>query len=645
MVTISQSLTRAFQAFRAGKMVEAEWICDQILQQQPDHVTTLNLLGAIAYRTSRLETAIAYYRRVIELQPNQADAHSNLAVVLQERGDLDAAAEQFQQSLAFNPNHAQTHFNLGNLLLKQKDLEKAIVHYRQAIALKPDYASAHNNLGHALRSQGNWAAAMQHYQQAIALSPNDAQFYANLGNILQEQGRFQAAFAQYDRALTLQPNNAEVYFNLGNGLREFYLLHTETETEALALAIDTYQQAIALAPDRAAFHNNLALALQEQNQFQEAIAHLQQAIALEPDNPESHNNLGMMFYEQQDLVAAMQHCQRAIDLNPEFAEAHLNLGIALLAAGDWQRGFAEYEWRWQCQELLPEPLPENGWDGSDLQGRTLLLHAEQGFGDTIQFIRYVPRLAERGGQVIVECPPELARLLATIPGISQLLSTGEPRPPFDVHLPLMSLPRVLGETPETLPNQIPYLQPPPDCNISLENSPFSPPSPPPHPHPLRIGIAWASGKPRYHRRLRWYRTRTVPLAVLMQLATVPEVSLYSLQVGSHAADIAQEGFGEQLCDLSQQIQDFADTASAIAQLDLVICVDTAVAHLAGAMGKTVWLLLPFAPDWRWMLHRNDSPWYPTMRLFRQKSPGDWDGVMTEVIGAIAELISGVNPGA
>jgi tetratricopeptide (TPR) repeat protein len=630
-------------------MVEAEWICQEILQEQADHVATLNLLGAIAHRTRRLETAIAHYRRVIDLEPSH-DAHNNLAVALQDWGDLDAAAEQFQQSLALNPNHAQTHFNLGNLLLKRRDVEKAIAHYRQAIALKPDYARAHNNLGNALRLQGNWAAAMQHYQQAIAFSPNDAQLYANLGNALQEQGQFQAAFAHYEQALTLQPNNAEVYFNLGNALREFYLLHSETEPQALELAVETYQQAIALQSNWAAFHNNLALALQEQNQPQAAIDQLQQAIDLEPDNAEAHNNLGMVFYEQQDLEAAIHECERAIDLNPQFAEAHLNLGVALLAAGDWQRGFKEYEWRWQCQELLPEPLPENDWDGSDLQGRTILLHAEQGFGDTIQFIRYASLLSERDARVLVECPPELTRLLSTVPGISQIIPKGQPRPPFDVHLPLLSLPRVLETTLETLPNQVPYLQALPNWKIPLSPPPHHPTTPfPPNPQPpipnlpLRVGIAWASGKPQYHRRLRWYRTRTMPLTVFMELTTLPEVELYSLQVGSHAEDIAQAGFGEQICDLSQQIQDFADTAAAIAQLDLIISVDTAVAHLAGAMAKPVWVLLPFAPDWRWMQQRQDSPWYPTMRLFRQETAGDWQGVMTQVMQAIANLVHRAEP--
>ncbi|MBW4581691.1 MAG: tetratricopeptide repeat protein [Tildeniella nuda ZEHNDER 1965/U140] len=628
MVAISEAMATALQAYRLGNLVQAEWLCSQVLEQQPHMIAALHLLGAIAAQTGRLESAVKHYQTVITLDPNHFEAHGNLAVVLQDQGEWNTAAAHFQRSLRLNPSHAPTHFNAGNLALKQNQLEQAIAHYQQAIVLKPNYAKAYNNLGHALRQQGNLEAAIAQYRQAIALIPDDAQAHNNLGNALQAQGQFEAVIAHYQTALALQPGNAEVQFNLGNAFR----LMEQSEQ-----AINHYQQALTLKPDWAAVHNNLALCLQEQQQFEAAIAHFRQALALEPENADAHNNLGVAFYEMNQLEDAIEQCQQAIDLRPQFAEAHLNLSMALLAAGDYQRGLSEYEWRWDAQDLQRPSLPGAVWDGSALEGRTLLLYTEQGLGDAIQYIRYVPFLAEQS-RVMVECPDNLIRLFATMPAIAQLIPQGSPLPEFDVHLPLMSLPYVLNESLATIPNRVPYLSVPEadrsqrvDQQLPVEASLDRPLSD----RPFKIGIVWASVALNHPRQRKSYRNRTASLAVFMQALCPLNVELYSLQVGAHAAEIAEYGFQHRLHDLSPQLQDFAATAGAIAQLDLVISVDTAVAHLAGALAKPVWVVLPFAGDWRWLLHREDSPWYPTMRLFRQHTPGDWDGVMATVAQALA----------
>lgn len=632
MVAISEAMATALQAYRLGNLVQAEWLCSQVLEQQPRTIAALHLLGAIAAQTGRLESAINHYQTVITLDSNHFEAHSNLAVALQDQGEWNAAAAHFQRSLALNPSHAPTHFNAGNLALKQNQFEQAIAHYQQAIALKPNYAKAYNNLGHALREQGNLEAAIAQYRQAIALTPDDAQAHSNLGNALQAQGQFEAALTHYQNALALQPDNAEVHFNLGNAFR----LMEQSEQ-----AIAHYQQALTLKPHWAAAHNNSALCLQEQKQFEAAIAHFQQAVSLEPENADAHNNLGVAFYEMNQLEGAIAQCQQAIDLRPQFAEAHLNLSMALLAAGDYQRGLSEYEWRWEAQDLQRPSLPGAVWDGSALQGRTLLLYTEQGFGDAIQFIRYVPFLAEQmagRGRIMVECPSELIRLFATVPAIAQLIPQGAPLPEFDVHLPLMSLPYVLNTSLATLPNQVPYLSVPDACRSPLAisiNLKITSPADSLNDRALKIGIVWASVSLNNSRQRKSYRNRTASLAVFMRELCPLHVELYSLQVGVHAADITKYGFQNRLHDLSPQLQNFADTAAAIDQLDLVISVDTAVAHLAGALAKPVWVVLPFAGDWRWLLHREDSPWYPTMRLFRQNTPGDWGGVMATVVQTLA----------
>ncbi|NJL22841.1 MAG: hypothetical protein HC895_21695 [Leptolyngbyaceae cyanobacterium SM1_3_5] len=302
-------------------------------------------------------------------------------------------------------------------------------------------------------------------------------------------------------------------------------------------------------------------------------------------------------------AAAILHHRRAIALAPNDAEAHFGYAFTLLISGDLQAGFAEYEWRWRLAYNPPRKLAQPRWDGAPLNGKTLLLWAEQGFGDTIQFVRYVSLLAKQG-RVIVECQPSLRSLLTSVPGIAQVIPQGEPLPDFDLQAPLLSVPHLLKTAIDTIPAPVPYLQP--TRSIEL-------------PGKFKIGIAWA-GDPKNPINQR----RSCPVDQFLKLRSIPDVTLYSLQ-----KDRTVE-LPEDVIDLSDRLQDFADTAAIVAQLDLVISIDTALAHLAGAMGKPIWVVLPFSPDWRWLLHRSNCPWYPTMRLFRQPQASDWDSVFTSI---------------
>lgn len=615
MTNVSQAIQSAFQAYQSKQLLEAEWLCQTVLQQQPHHISALFLSGAIAQQTGRLDTAIAHYQKVITLDPNHFEAHHNLAIALQDRGEWDAAATHFRRSSEFNPHHAPTHFNWGNLLLKQQDYYGAIAHYQQAIQLKPNYAKAYNNLGNALKHLAQLDAAMAQFQQAIALDPTYAEPYNNLGSLLQEQGQLEAAMLWYERFIDLQPQNASGYYNLAT------IWQALDRPDA---AIATYQQALALHPDQPEAHNNLGILLQNQEQTA-AIAHFHQAIALKPDFADAYNNLGISLQQHNQLDQAITQYHQAIHLNTNFAEAHLNLGMALLAAGDWQPGWTEYEWRWYCHNGQPRSLPKPQWQGSELQGKTILIHTEQGLGDSIQFIRFVPLLAEHGANVIVECQPELDRLFQAVAGVTQVVPVGNLLPDYDLHCPLLSLPHRLGITLANLPADIPYLAAVEAAPTQLSDASF------------KVGIVWAGSHLKPQRAVWTYRVKTCPLPIMMQLATAAQVQFYSLQVGHHATDIAANGFSEQMTDLSPLLTDFAATAAIVTQLDLIISVDTAVAHLAGALGKTVWVLLPYGADWRWLTERDDSPWYPTMRLFRQTSPGDWNGVIQQVVHALSAV--------
>jgi len=448
--------------------------------------------------------------------------------------------------------------------------------YRQVLQQQPDEADALHVLSVILCQTKQLEEAETLIQRLVELKPEFIDGWRNLGGVLQEQRRFEAAIASYERALALDPNHADV-------------------------------------------HQNLSAVLLEIDRPTAAISHAQRLIELKPTSADAYFNLGYALRRAGQVEAAI-HCYRqAIALNPDMALAHKNLGHALLLMGDFEAGFQEIEWRWQQPGWARRGFTQPEWDGSDLTGKTILLYAEQGMGDTLQFIRYVPLVKAKGGQVMVECQAELIPLLTQLPDCDRLIPQDAPLPTFDVHAPLMSLPRIFGTTVETVPVQIPYIKAAGRRQEADGN--------------FQVGIVWA-GNPS-HRNDRF---RSSSLEAFQPLFEVANVSFYSLQKGT-AAQQLQVGSNYPVEDLSDRLETFVDTATAIAALDLVITVDTAVAHLAGAMGKPVWVLLMFAADWRWIIHRDDTPWYPTMRLFRQTSPGDWAGVFERVKEALKQEVS------
>jgi len=390
----------------------------------------------------------------------------------------------------------------------------------------------------------------------------------------------------------------------------------------LSEAAACFEQALSLNPHYAEAHNNLGIVLAKQDRVEKALGAYRQSITLKPDNPEAYYNLGNLCRDLGQWEEAQANYEEAIRLKPEHADAHTNLAMIWLLRGDFERGWPGYEWRWRtpgfaCRDFVPPP-----WDGSPLAGATILLHAEQGLGDTLQFIRYVPLVKERGGFVIVECPPTLLRLLASCSGIDELVPYGTPLPPFPTHAPLMSLPRLLGTTLNTVPHAIPYLSVRPELREYWRKELSAIQA-------LKVGVFW-QGDPRHRKD----RQRSIPLDGFAPLADLAGVQLCSLQEGPGTEQLTTAAFP--ILDLASRCKDFADTAAALVNLDLVITVDSAVAHCAGALGIPVWVLLPYAPDWRWLLHREDSPWYTTMRLFRQKQPGDWGEVFGRVQHALTE---------
>lgn len=429
---------------------------------------------------------------------------------------------------------------------------------------------------------GRLGSAERLYRQILARQPDDATALHNLGLIAQQTGHTDDALRLMARSLQLAPNAAAWWFNLGEVHRRL---------DDMPRAAEALRRAVAIKPDYAQAWDTLASALREMGRYDEAMPCL----------------------------------DRALGLRPDLAIIHWNRAIALLLEGRLVEGWAEAEWRLAYTPALRRDFPQPAWDGGDLAGRTILLHAEQGLGDAIQFCRYAPIVAARGGQVVLECQPELADLLATAPGVSQVVRRGDPLPAFDVHCPLLSLPHRFGTTLQTIPAATPYLAPDP-AKVQAWRSRLA--------GDVKVGLAWAGSSGHANDRQRSCR-----LSDFAPLANVPGVTFYSLQKGPAASQAVNHPPGLRLLDPAADLHDFSDTAALVANLDLVISVDTAVVHLAGALAKPTWVLLPFNPDWRWLRERQDTPWYPAMRLFRQRERGSW----TSVFERVAAELAGMHP--
>lgn len=457
------------------------------------------------------------------------------------------------------------------------------------------------------------------YRQVLAQEPNHTDALNQLGYLLYQSGRYQEALELIGRAVDGDSSIAEYHNNLGLALAALDLTDR---------AIAAYRKAAALNPNLAEIHNNLGNALEAAGQLDQAEAALRHAVALRNDVAEIHDNLNRVLKNEGRFEEAMAAAKEAVRLRPDMASAHFNLGILHLLMGNLREGWIEYEWRWKfLQSSVPSPLFEQTlWDGGDLTGRRILIHSEGGFGDALHFVRFVPLVVQRGGRVIFGCPKELRRLLEGFGGIERLVPSGQAVPEFDVQCPAVSLPRALNITLANIPAQVPYLRADAgkveNWRRRLQVSEGR----------LKVGLVWA-GRPDYAND----HNRSMPLSRLAPLGRVAGTWFCSLQKGAAGQQALAGPRGLELMDWTGELEDFTDSAALIANLDLVVTVDTAVAHLAGALAKPVWVLLPFVPDWRWMLHREDSPWYPTMRLFRQQRAGDWDAVIDRVAEALQEL--------
>jgi tetratricopeptide (TPR) repeat protein len=681
-------LEKGLAAHLAGQFGEAERLYRLVLEKDPKEPNALGNLGAIALQRGQAEQGVALIRASLAVKPNQPGAWSNLGNALTAQRRFDEAVEACERAVALLPQSQDAFNNLGNALSELGRGEEALAAYDRAITLKPDFAVALNNKGKLLRALGRyeeslaafdqylvlqdgadahtergnalahlkWASdALAAYDQAIAADPRHAVAWTNkavalqmlgrleeaetacgqalaldpanagapfiMGNILCALDRAAQAVGYYERAIALRPIYPEAFNNLGNALQT--LMRPQ---EALA----AYERASTLRPDLAPAYANRGFMLRELGRFDEALAAYDRAVALDPTFLEALNNRGIVLNELRRLGESLAAFDQALAVDPAFADAAWNKALVLLLHERYARGWPLYEWRWRRADQLAHGMPFMPADWlkqAAVAGKTVRLQAEQGLGDTLQMLRYAPLLADMGARVTVAVQAPLAEIARSVRGVSAVIGDGEALPDGELRCMIMSLPFVFGTTVETIPAEIPYVKTTPEARGAWARR-LGPRTRP------RIGLAWSGS--RIHPN---DINRSIPLKALLPLLDA-DADFVSLQVEHREADEALLRADGRIRRFDGEISSFMDTAALIEQLDLVIAVDTSVAHMAGALGRPVWLMLARTPDFRWHLGREDSPWYPSARLFRQSAFGDWDGVVLKAREALTALLFG-----
>lgn len=642
--SIAENLRYAQMFHQGGQLEQAAALYREILRSNPAHFDTLCLLALLEFQRGRSGESIPLLDRALKINPNSAVVVTNRGNVLLAMQRYEDALSSYDRALSLKANYAEIHFNRGVVLRELGRDEEALVSYDRALALKPDYAEAHNNRGIVLELLSRPEEAIASYDRALNRNPGFTQAHYNRGNALRTLERYEDALASYDRALGCNPRYVEARINRGNVLRE--LRHLE---EALA----DYDVALQLNPAYGEALLNRAIVLNALNRHPEALASLDRALALRPDHPDALCNFGITLRSLNRLPESLLAFNRALEFRPDYIEVYIERSVLMmhmrrfeeayadidhaltlepaypeahfceaayrLVNAEFTRGWEKYEWRWKVKEagmarVFSQPL----WLGrEDIAGKTILLYSEQGYGDTLQFCRYAALVAALGARVLLEVQPPLRPLLARMRDPAQVFATGDALPAFDYQCPLMSLPLAFRTDSETIPAVTPYLSADP-ARVEAWRTYLGPTAKP------RIGIAW-SGRPAFRNDYN----RSLRLNGLLPLLT-DFADFISLQKELRDHDREILATHPQIRNVGETLNDYDDTAALLECLDLVISVDTSVAHLAGALGKPTWVLLPYYPDWRWLLDREDSPWYPGTRLFRQPRPGDWDSVIARV---------------
>jgi tetratricopeptide (TPR) repeat protein len=614
----TQDLMRRCDALVAAQRPgEAEALVAQAIASRPRDVRLRFLEGNLRLRLRRLDAALESYETLLRIDPSVPEAHNNRAATLRALGHRTDALSACDQALRLCPDFARAHCTRGSILVDLGRAAAAVESFDRAIRLRPQLVEAHLGRGNALMALRRFDEALAAYEHCAQVAPTLAEGWYNAGNAAKALGRFHDALENYDRALERNGRYAEAHCNRAQVLVEL-LRFIEAKKG--------YRKAIAIAPRLFDAHYNLGNLYRILGEIPDAIASFDRALEINSASVEAHNNRGVACKERGDWKGALSSFERAISIRSDFASSQVNAAMTQLSLGNFSAGWPGYEYRlkdpaisaFTDRRVLERPL----WLGREgISGQTLLLHAEQGLGDTLQFCRYAKRVAALGAKVVLEVQGPLVGLLQGLEGTTQVIGRGDPLPPFDRHCPLLSLPLAFQTTLETIPAEVRYLRA--DASkVSAWRGRLGGGGQP------RVGLVW-SGNPRHKND----RHRSIALHEFV--AHLPEgIEYVSLQRDVRAADRETLAAHPEILDVGGELADFTDTAALCECLDLVISVDTSVAHLSAGLGRPTWILLPFNADWRWLLERRDSPWYPTVQLYRQTSRNEWNTVLTALAAAL-----------
>jgi tetratricopeptide (TPR) repeat protein len=693
MNSSNQTLARAHALDQQGRLAEAVEAYRQFLTAEPRNGDALQLLGIALARMGRTAEAVealaaaaavkpnnpflqanlanalnaigrhadalTCYGRAVALKPDFAAAHRGRGMTLLHLGQTEDAVRALSNAIRLEPNNPTFYNDLGVALERAEQNIEALAQFERAIQLNPRFVEAHHNRGLLEATLGRYPQALESLDGALALEPNAAAIHANRGNVLADLGRSEEAIASFDQALALQPRDDLTLRKRGQLLLRLQrpsealasfdkaraLAPRDSETHFLhgvslalmqdfAQALLSFDRSLALNPSAPEVLNNRGVALGQLARHEEALESFASAIAVAPGYIEAHTNTANTLTTLQRQAEAVQSFDRALAIKPQDSYLQWGKARALLSLGDFRNGWPLYESRLQLEHLRPlqRHADLQRWQGwESIEGRTLLVYAEQGLGDTVQFFRYVPLLEARGAKVVFEAQPALQALLQTAPTRARILPFDAPLPPFDLATPLLSLPGLLGTELDNIPGGVPYMSAEPARTASWKERLAALPG-------LKVGLTW-QGHIETERH-GGYIGRSFGLAAAAPLAAIPGVTLISLQKGEASGQRSQVDFGSKVLELTDPWEmgsaELLDTAALLSALDLVVTTDTFTAHLAGALGIPVWVVLSASPDWRWLTKREDSPWYPTMRLFRQRIAGDWSEVFDRVARSLSD---------
>ncbi|MGJ0372546.1 tetratricopeptide repeat protein [Aliarcobacter cryaerophilus] len=563
------------------------------------------------YKKKNFDKAKEKYEEILKINPKSSEVYGNLGVIYKIKGDIQNAIKFYVEAIKLNPKNQLVFNNLGNAFREIKNYKMAIRAYSDAVKLNPKDFNAFNNLGIVYESMGDNNRAIEAYKQAVRVNPTHAKSINNIGVVLYKQKRYKESAQIFEIALQTDLNYNEVYSNKGAAYNK---------AKDYEKAIESLETAIKKMPNHGGAYTNLGNVYNKLFDYKTAAKMHEKSIELEPNGSNAYSNLGTSYKYLGFSTKAINSYKKAIEIDPNFVNAHFDLATMYLANEDFSNGWKEYEWRFKKEEMIPHIIKHKDifskplFTGiEDIKGKTLLLHSEQGYGDSIQFIRFAPVLKEKFGcKIAVKCREGLKELFQTMPELDVIVDRSEATPEFDYQLSIMSMPFVLGmKSINDLPKQMPYLKSTPDKALEIKKEKGK----------INIGICWSASITGES-----YEGKVFDLKYFEPLMNNPKINLYSLQVGDGSEDIKKLGFEDKITDLTSKLTDFSKTAYLIDNLDLVISSDTAVAHLAGALNKEVWIPLQKIPDWRWTNKGETTKWYPSAKLFRQKTARVWEGV-------------------